>query len=154
MFVDAEGGDLAAATRGQANGQAAPFAASMPNRASSLRPPPHFPSSCRRSTASLATIQESVCTNHPRPDSPFELGITLRLSPLAALRSKRFSLLFPSRALCFVLPYQNPTTASHTTSQWVASERNPLSALCVWPTLHRVAQRYCLHYTCTVYIAC
>ena len=108
------------------------------------RPPPHFPTSSRRSTASLATIPGSVYTNHPRPDSPLQLGITLCLSPLAALRSKG-SLLFPSHACASFSHTQNPITASNITSQWVASERNPPSALCVWPTLHRVAQRYYLY---------
>ena len=108
--------------------------------------PPHFPTSSRRSSASLATIPGSVYTNHEAADSPLELGITLCLSPLAALRSKG-SLLFPPHALCFAFPIpKNPISASNITSQWVASERNPTSALCVWPTLHQVAQRYHHHY--------
>lgn len=148
MFVDAEGGYLAAATRGQINGRVASFAVSMPNRASSLRPHtplPHLVSS-RRSTASLATIPGSVYTNHPRPDSPLQLGITLCLSPLAALRSKGSLFCFPlTLVLHFPIP-KNPISASNITSQWVASERNPPSALCVWPTLHQVAQRYHHHY--------
>lgn len=68
---------------------------------------PHFPTSSRRSSASLATIPGSVYTNHARPDSPLELGITLCLSPLAALRSKG-SLLFPPHALCFAFPIPKP----------------------------------------------
>ena len=114
---------------------------------------PHFPTSSRRSTASLATIPGSVYTNHPRPDSPLQLGITLCLSPLAALRSKG-SLLFPSHACASFSHTKNPISASHITSQWVASERNPPSALCVWPTLHQVAQRYHQHYFDRAHTAC
>lgn len=106
MFVDAEGEYLI-------NGRVASFAVSMPNRASSLRPPsPKHPtspprlSSRRPTTASLATIPGSVYTNHPQPDSPLQLGITLCLSPLAALRSK-------GSLSCFPLTSPIPKTPHH-----------------------------------------
>lgn len=150
MFVDAEGGSSNARADQSPIGVIRCFDA----ESGQLAPPsPHFPTS---SLASLATIQPSKglsiqITRDLIRHWSSALPSAYRPSPPCV---QKVLFCFLLTRLCSLLPYQKPFTASNITSQWVASERNPQSALCVWPTPLQVAQRYDLYYCWREYTAC
>jgi hypothetical protein len=115
------------------------FAVSMPHQASSLCKP-HFPTSVQCLAVDHPRVQYA---NHERADSPLKLGNTLYYRPSPPCALKELLCFFSRFTNVFPIP-QNLHCIN--TSQWVASERNPQSAPCVWPTPHLVARRYHRHY--------